>query len=71
MAKYQINFEGLPHDIVGEVRFSSSSTLNGKAYKYMTEEEKACFRQIFLNAGASKAVPDDEGKYEYNYHIKV
>lgn len=69
MAKYQINFEGLPHDIVGEVRFSSSSTLNGKAYMDMTEEEKARFRQIFLNAGANKAVSDDEGKYEYNFRV--
>lgn len=64
-----MNFEGLPCNIVGEARFSTSSTLNGKAYKDMTEQEKAGFRQFFLNAGASQAVPDDEGMYEYNFSI--
>ena len=43
--------------------------LNGKAYKDMSDEEKTYFRQLFLNAGASNAVPDDDGKYEYNYRI--
>lgn len=69
MAKYQMYFQGFPHGLVGEVRFSSYSTLNGKTYKYMTEEEKTRFRQIFLDGGASKAVPDDEGKYEYNIRV--
>ena len=69
MAKYKMNFYGLPRNIKGEVRFSTSSMLNGKAYKDMSDEEKTYFRQLFLNAGASKAVPDDDGKYEYNYRI--
>lgn len=43
--------------------------LNGKAYKDMSDEEKTYFRQLFLNAGASNAVPADDGKYEYNYRI--
>ena len=71
MAKYQMNFEGIPCRIVGEARFSSSSSLNGKAYKDMSEKEKEVFRRLFLDAGASAAVVDDAGKYEYNYRIRV
>ena len=69
MAKYKMNFYGPPRNIKGEVRFSTSSMLNGKAYKDMSDEEKTYFRQLFLNAGASNVVPDVDGKYEYNYRI--
>ena len=69
MAKYHMNFGCIPQKIVGEARFSTSSTLNGKAYKDMTDEEKANFRQLFLDAGASRAIAEDDGKFEYNYRI--
>lgn len=37
----------------------------------MSEKELEVFCQLFFDAGASAAVLDDTGKYEYNYKISV
>lgn len=70
MAKYTMNFQGVPRRIYGTVHFSPDSSLNGKPYAKMTTEEQQAFRQIFLDHGADDALCDTKGKYIYNYHIE-
>lgn len=69
MAKYTMNFYSLPKQFVGEAKFSPKSTLNGKAYSDMNNDEKAAFRKLFLDAGATSAEVSNDDKYEYNYFL--
>lgn len=69
MAKFQSNFYSLPAKIVGPCTFTSKSTLNGKRYKDMTDEEKVAFRQLFIDAGATSLALDDNGKFENNFYL--